>query len=383
MSDLCTKEESSYQNQLKKRKIKVLILLGYLGGRFHGSASNSDTLHPTIEDIVLSVLHECELIDKRPGDDDWANKISFQRASRTDKGVDAIRNALSLNIRYDCSHTLGFTRLISKLNTMLPDEIHIFDIIPVTSSFSSYKECTGRVYSYYLPEYALLGPESYSRYVKFVELNFRSEGSHSENSAGNFLDNSTFSTIESFLPTENELTANLDRANNLLQKYVGTKSFHNFTLGGDPKSPRMMRYITEASIVHERNQYHVTLRGQSFMHHQIRKMVSAVLCTVNHGLNDSFFESLLQKDVRVHIPMLPSSGLVLENLYFQKYNLKLTRIQCHGNAAGRPKVEFSSDDKRINEFSFKVLGNIAKTEKLERAHAKWLFSTKMETVTAL
>ena len=369
------------KNEIKKQKNKVVFLLGYLGRKYHGSASNGDPLHPTVEDALLRALLQCKLIDKQPNEDGWASKLSFQRASRTDRGVDALRNAISINIRCNAS---DIDKVPGLLQALLPDDIRIFDAIAVTSSFSSYKECTGRKYSYFLPMYSLLGPTNHSKFVEHVTKSFACDPfidqAHCNNASETIQKQSpVFADIDSFLPSKTEMIEYLNRANALLQKYLGTHSFHNFALKGDPKILSMMRYITAASIDFEGNDgLRVTLCGQSFMHHQIRKMVSAVLCTVNQDLDNCFFESLLEKETVMHIPMLPSNGLVLESLEFNRYNMKLDRIQCHGNAQGKRRLDFSSSAQPLVDFTHEVQKSMINIEESDREHARWLFEAKLQ-----
>ncbi len=74
-------------------------------------------------------------------------KMSFQRAARTDKGVSAARNMVSLKCEIDAD-------ILKKVNELLPKQIRIFGFKKVTKSFDSKNNCDGRTYTYILPTFA-------------------------------------------------------------------------------------------------------------------------------------------------------------------------------------------------------------------------------------
>lgn len=87
------KQKLEGKERIKKRKFAML--LGYSGVDYYGMQRNPNTR--TIEEDLLSALLKCELID-----DQAFNQIQivqFQRAARTDKGVSASRQVVSLKMR--------------------------------------------------------------------------------------------------------------------------------------------------------------------------------------------------------------------------------------------------------------------------------------------
>lgn len=75
-------------------------------------------------------------------------KMSFQRAARTDKGVSAAANMLSLKMVLDENETLP------KLNEILPKQIRVFAYNKVTQGFDCKNNCDGRTYIYVLPTFS-------------------------------------------------------------------------------------------------------------------------------------------------------------------------------------------------------------------------------------
>lgn len=80
--------------RLSKRK-NYVIMLGYLGRNYWGMQINRGT--KTIEETLLSALLEANFITKEQFED--VRELRFQRAARTDKGVSAVRQIVSLKLR--------------------------------------------------------------------------------------------------------------------------------------------------------------------------------------------------------------------------------------------------------------------------------------------
>jgi tRNA pseudouridine38-40 synthase len=73
--------------------------------------------------------------------------MSFQRAARTDKGVSAAENLLSLKMELADD-------TIARANEILPKQIQIFGYNKVTQGFDCKQNCDARTYIYILPTYA-------------------------------------------------------------------------------------------------------------------------------------------------------------------------------------------------------------------------------------
>lgn len=79
--------------RIKKRNFAML--LGYLGKNYYGMQRNPDKL--TIEECLIKAMLKAELINHEAFE--TIQSINFQRAARTDKGVSAIRQVVSLKLR--------------------------------------------------------------------------------------------------------------------------------------------------------------------------------------------------------------------------------------------------------------------------------------------
>jgi tRNA pseudouridine38-40 synthase len=134
-----------------------------------------------------------------------------------------------------------------------------------------------------------------------------------------------------------------------LDNYLGTRKFHNYTVQKKFSDKSAQRYIKSFKvaprpiIINDTEWLSLKVHGQSFMMHQIRKMVGMVALTVRCGTNpDIMLESF--ENVIVRIPKAPGLGLLLERPVFDSYNEK------QATSAGREKVDFRKYNDKIEEF---------------------------------
>jgi tRNA pseudouridine38-40 synthase len=229
---------------LRRKKRKVALFVAYDGSRYHGMQVNKGVA--TIEGEVLAALVRCSLI---PDDSrDTQTSIQWCRAARTDKGVSAACQCLSLRLACELSGQLDES-IIDGLNEELPRDIAVIAILRTTASFSSRVDCHRRTYEYVFPVRVLGGANGVER---------REDGRDGD--------------------------ARIARLNELLGQYVGTHCFANFTEGLESSDEASKRYMirvaaSEPFLAPDGATYltAVVLRGQSFVIYQIRKMVGLAL----------------------------------------------------------------------------------------------------------
>jgi len=121
----------------------------------------------------------------------------------------------------------------------------------------------------------------------------------------------------------------------LLETFVGTHNFFNYTAEIEHDDQRCKRYIISFKcdkLFIYRDEHHnvdvefITLyvRGQSFMMHQIRKMVGVIIA-ISRGM---MYKSDLQKSfeqLRMDIPKAPGNGLLLERLHYGRYDERFAK----------------------------------------------------------
>jgi tRNA pseudouridine38-40 synthase len=110
----------------------------------------------------------------------------------------------------------------------------------------------------------------------------------------------------------------------ILAKYHGTRNYHNFTLGksfNEASSKRyIMSFIASEPFVRDGIEWvSCKVHGQSFMLHQIRKMIGLAIMVMRTKTPLELVDRCFGEE-RINIPKAPALGLLLERPVFDKYN---------------------------------------------------------------
>lgn len=122
----------------------------------------------------------------------------------------------------------------------------------------------------------------------------------------------------------------LDRVQEALNYFVGTRNYHNYTVQKTFKDPSAKRVIKsfranpEPILIDGTEWLSLKVHGQSFMMHQIRKMVAMVALVVRCGCDPKRVWESMGPD-NISIPKAPSLGLLLERPVFDSYNKRATK----------------------------------------------------------
>lgn len=282
---------------------------------------------PTIERTVLEQAVKHELLKPTNLEPD---KCHVRRACRTDKGVSAAINVISLCVEkngnreefLDCFKSIDVN---SSTRTDLCNFIRIYKIIDVSKTFTPKLYVSYRTYSYLLPKKAVP-------------------------------------------------TANIEILQNLFDFYSGTKNYHNFTKRNTEKGTK--RYIMKTKVIDLGDFYEVQITGQSFMMHQIRKMIGLVVLIVWYvcpkdetqleiaNPDDSVVEERVKKifsfvfsDEKVNIPKSPSTYLYLHTASFDIYDKK-----CEKNEKYNEKIEINENE--LDVMRAEIRKSLMKTDNL-------------------
>ncbi|MEE6503284.1 hypothetical protein FKM82_004790 [Ascaphus truei] len=282
MSRISDDSEKSHSSFSKVPTRKFAILMAYCGRGYHGMQINHGRPDlPTIESTLISALVQAQCVPEIYSTErKW---LQFQRCARTDKGVSALGQLVSVRLQTPC------TNLVEKINSYLPPEVRILGVKRVTRGFNSKTLCNGRSYSYMVPTFAL------SRCAPSTpDSSFR-------------------------LPQED-----FHHLNRLLSFYEGTHNFHNFTSQKAAEDPSAWRHMLHVSccqpfVRHGIEFASILVTGQSFMLYQIRKMVGLIIAVARGIVPGSFLSQCVQMD-KVNIPPAPGLGLVLDRVHFESYN---------------------------------------------------------------
>ncbi|KAK0897257.1 tRNA pseudouridine synthase 1 [Friedmanniomyces endolithicus] len=152
-----SKEEISAEERRPKRKVAVLI--GYSGTGYKGMQITP--AERTIEGDLFQAFIKAGAISKANADD--PKKAGLVRCARTDKGVHAAGNMISLKLIVEDED------IVEKINAELSGQIRIWGIERTIGSFSCYQACDSRWYEYLIPSHAFLPPHPSSWLAKKTE----------------------------------------------------------------------------------------------------------------------------------------------------------------------------------------------------------------------
>ncbi|KAF9873055.1 tRNA pseudouridine synthase [Colletotrichum karsti] len=438
-----TADEIAAEGRRPKRKVAVMV--GYSGTGYKGMQINHE--EKTIEGDLFKAFVAAGAISKANADDH--KKSSLVRCARTDKGVHAAGNVISLKLIIEDED------IVEKINAALPDQIRVWGIQRTNNSFSCYQTCDSRWYEYLMPTYCLLPPhpdswlwkqlvekakengyyeefqakladvQDYWRKVdeedikpilakldpetkaKVLErihsdVDATPEETQEKRAAAPATETTEAAPAEqtttaaevpagSVKPRNRDLTpvdfalrdikaafvaakrryrVTPERLNQLqaaLTQYCGTINFHNYTVQKSYKDPSAKRHIKSFKVnmdpIQIRDTEWVSLKvhGQSFMMHQIRKMVGMAALVVRCATP---LERIKQSygPERIAIPKAPGLGLLLERPVFDSYN---KRAQDN---FGKETIDFAKYDDKLQAFKDKqIYQRIFEVEEEENA----------------
>ncbi|CAH1225077.1 PUS3 [Branchiostoma lanceolatum] len=169
-----TTEQSATQKKQRRQKPQrefdftkyntrhVALKIAYLGWSYDGFQSQ-DTTDNTIEARLFEALTKTRLIEKR-------QTSNYHRCGRTDKGVSAFGQVISLDLRTNLTEGAGVIprpegtanhregdktteiKYVYILNKVLPPDIRALAWAPVDPDFSARFSCLQRTYKYFFPK---------------------------------------------------------------------------------------------------------------------------------------------------------------------------------------------------------------------------------------
>lgn len=379
--------------------------------------------HKTIEGDLFKAFVAAGAISKANADD--PKKSSFVRCARTDKGVHAAGNVISLKLIVEDED------IVQKINDNLVPQIRVWGYERTSGSFSAYQMVDSRIYEYLIPTHSFLPPHPSSflgrNCVKWAEkkeeleeyrkrqaevldywdkvdedvikpilaeydpeirsilekaLWLKGDESDAQEKESTDLPSTEIDVapeVEKPVPADTEeqntaeqenetrqeatetsseaaekpkntrrqildeamkrlrqayLTAKrayripperLERVQDTLNLFVGTRNFHNYTIEKTFKDPSAKRVIKSFNVnktpilINGTEWLSMKVHGQSFMMHQIRKMVGMVALVVRCGCDPKRMRESMGPD-KLSIPKAPSLGLLLERPIFDTWN---------------------------------------------------------------
>lgn len=215
---------------------------------------------------------------------------------------------------------------INDINKNLPPDIRVFGMRKTATNFNARQACSARTYSYMLPTIA------FSRYTDITKLQ------------------------------DYRITADrLQVASEVFSLYLGEKNYHNYTSKMHFFDPLVMRNIISIEIgspyIEGDIEFcRIFIKGQSFILHQIRKIIATSL-TVTRGIVDvEFIQRSFTAD-KIKTPLAPGFGLMLERLHYTQYaslypthdSLEFTELDDAVEAFRKEQIDPIIIEKEINE----------------------------------
>lgn len=163
----------------------------------------------------------------------------------------------------------------------------------------------------------------------------------------------------------------LEKANMVLKMYEGTKSFHNFTAKkgfNDPSAKRVILSFNCGKPFVLKDVEFVTfkVKGQSFMLHQIRKMVGLALAIIR-GLAEDSTIALATRKIIMDIPTAPGLGLMLDQVHYDRYNKRYAEDGSH------EALDWKEEEEAVQKFIMEeIFPRILETEITEKPMFEWL-----------
>ena len=419
--------EEELKDEQRKPKKKVAVLIGYAGTGYRGMQLAHD--QKTIEGDLFQAFVAAGAISKANADD--PKKSSFVRCARTDKGVHAAGNVISLKLIVEDED------IVKKINDNLVPQIRVWGFERTNNSFSAYQLVDSRIYEYLIPSHSFLPPHERSflgrkcaewaqkkddhdswrsrqeevdgywekvdqetikpilqeynedmRAILEKALYMQDDGDRSSEQAKTTIaasdtneakiilttDDAHTNSVEQEKPdfeqehgdvvvgverqTNDVLTIEkrrqrsqeiteaskrlkaaylaakrayripdkrLQRVKDCLDTFVGTHNYHNFTIDKPFRDPSAKRVIKSFNVnptpilINGTEWLSLKVHGQSFMMHQIRKMVGMVALVVRCGCDPNRMKESFGPDV-FSIAKAPALGLLLERPIFDSYN---------------------------------------------------------------
>lgn len=223
-------------------KRKIALQFAYTGWNYQGLALQGEpTELPTVEEKLMEALHKVKLIGTLEQED-----CDFSRCGRTDRGVSAMNQVISLTVRSrlseeelnDPENDKNEIDYIKALNQSLPADIRIHHVcLRPPANFDARFSCTFRHYKYVF----------------------------------------------------NGQDLDIERMNKAASYYLGENDFRNFCkIDASKQIQSFKRTIMMSQIDKlpgETSLYVFNLKGTAFLWHQVRCMV-AVLLTVAQKLEE-------------------------------------------------------------------------------------------------
>lgn len=250
----------------------VVLDISYFGENFCGFARQPDviTVQGNLEEALFKVF------DK---------KIETTCAGRTDAGVHAKHQFVSFEIDDNDLKDRSETKIMSYLESLTSDDIHINKLEYKEDEFSARFDAKCRMYSYFI-----VNQNSPSLFLKDFSWHIEKE-------------------------------LDLEAMRQSAKYLVGEHDFKSFCVAASAKNKTTMRNISSIEILNyelfEDNIIEVKIVGNAFLHSMIRNIVGSLIKVGTYNREPEWMKEVLEaKDRQAAGECAPAKGLVLMNVCY-------------------------------------------------------------------
>lgn len=231
-----------------KDAVHLAFCIAYVGTAFRGlQLQGHAPMHHTVEGAFVQALREAGVLLKLERGRIADPNHFIGRSCRTDRGVHAVRNMISLFIpasRFQSTFHSSTECIRSAVQRTLPPPIEVLNVTRVMPTFSTKNCCNRRVYNYYIPAYAIVNAKVdswenlFSAYPE-AQAFFNAQAPHSSMNLvptsslqGNSSNAADRASSVAFLDALADKVALLNAE--VTSQFVGSHRFHNYTTDVEP-----------------------------------------------------------------------------------------------------------------------------------------------------
>ena len=371
----------------KRKKKPVALLLAYVGRAYRGNTHNAQIERgSTVDDVVEDAMFQWGGILMPNYRSRGLQRLKWSRSSRTDKGVSSLCTVVSARCEIDpdsWNEDAEGRDVAREISEHLPEDVRCFAVYNTPKSFQARRECVMRTYEYLLPARVLdlmdadagaaerlerfrmalkafEGAHPFHNYTKRAQYSRKAKTNFSaklrdargklawEGQEGAVMDDASEAEEdeeeEEVETSSSSSSSGIASDDDAFPKHIGRRDrgtywlfetdpndrigqshfrrIHNFTCGD---AVERMDFVDESTgaVVTSEPFIRISVRGESFMLYQIRKMIATAVAVSLGYIDLEFLPASLARPCRAAMPLAPASTLYLYDVEFMPFRKNL------------------------------------------------------------